>query len=51
MALLFQVVEEYLEWLELGRHASAGTIEGNHGALRRFSEFAGGDFGISNIVG
>ncbi|MCA1694169.1 MAG: site-specific integrase, partial [Actinobacteria bacterium] len=47
---LSQAIEEYLAWLELDRHASAGTVEGYRGDLRRFSDFVGGDAGIPDIA-
>jgi integrase/recombinase XerD len=47
---LSQAIEEYLAWLELDRHASAGTVEGYRGDLRRFSVFVGGDAGIPDIA-
>lgn len=38
---LSEAVEEYLQWLELDRHASAGTVAGYRDELWRFQSFAG----------
>ncbi|MBA2472071.1 MAG: tyrosine-type recombinase/integrase [Pseudonocardiales bacterium] len=47
---LSQAITEYLQWLELDRHASAGTVREYRADLKRFSEFVGGDAGIPDIA-
>jgi site-specific recombinase XerD len=47
---LSQAVDEYLDWLELDRHASPGTVHGYRADLQRFSDFVGGDASVPDIA-
>jgi site-specific recombinase XerC len=40
---LSEAVEEYLNWLELDRHAAEGTVAEYRHDLERLAYFAGGD--------
>jgi integrase/recombinase XerD len=46
---LSQAVEEYLDWLDLDRHATEGTVAEYRRDLERFTDFAGGDDGVPDL--